>query len=311
MFSAKILRYMFRRYYRSRIDEILAPDYAIVLDYPVKVSPRYGYGKPPHQQLLGILEAGRVEYAKRLLGFCKLRESLSQIPDEPSEEGTEPCWGPQRFFSSLDAVALYGMLVEFRPKRFVEVGSGYSTKFACHAIRKHGLPSRITSIDPAPRAEIDEICDFVIRRPLEEVDLDIFEELEPGDFLFIDSSHRAFTNSDVTIVFMDLLPRLREGVVVHIHDIFWPYDYPPEWNGRYYSEQYLLGAYLLGAGASSAKVLLPNAFIVHDHDLAGSCKPLLEIAGIRRSCEDVASPYGIGGGSFWMQMVAGKNASRH
>jgi Methyltransferase domain len=196
------------------------------------------------------------------------------------------------------------MLVEFRPKRFVEVGSGYSTRFARRAIREHSMPTRITSIDPAPRAEIDQLCDSVIRRPLEEVDLCVFDELEPGDILFIDSSHRTFSNSDVTALFMDVLPRLRSGVVVHLHDIFWPYDYPPEWANRYYSEQYLLGAYLLGDRASRVTVLLPNAFVIHDRELAEVCKPLLEIAGIRRPKTADCSPHGLGGCSFWLTLAA-------
>lgn len=304
MFSDKVLRRMFQRLYRPRLNEIISPDFALVLDYPVKVSPRYGYGKPPHQQISRILERGRAEYAKRLSGFCKLKDCLSQIPDELSAGAPEPCWGPQRYFASLDAVALYGMLVEFRPKRLIEIGSGYSTKFARRAIREHGLQTHITSIDPEPRAEIDQICDQVIRQPLEEVALSLFDELQPGDFMFVDSSHRTFTNSDVTVVFMDVLPRLGEGVLVHFHDIFWPNDYPPEWNGRYYSEQYMLGAYLLSTGAS-AKVLLPNAFIVRDSDLARNCGPLLDITGIQRSRDNVLSPHGIGGGSFWMQIGGG------
>jgi hypothetical protein len=102
-------------------------------------------------------------------------------------------------------------------------------------------------------AEIDRLCDSVIRRPLEELDLSIFDDLEPGDFLFIDSSHRTFSNSDVTVVFMDVLPRLRTGVIVHFHDIFWPYDYLPEWANQYYSEQYLLHSYLLGADISKSE----------------------------------------------------------
>jgi predicted O-methyltransferase YrrM len=306
MLNDKILRRIFGHFYRSRLNEMLAPDYAVVLDYPIKVSPRYGYGKPPHPQISQILETGRTEFATRLTSFCKLKEFLSEIPDEPPTSRIEPCWGPQRFFSSLDAVALYGMLVEFQPKRLIEVGSGYSTKFARRAIQNHGLATHITSLDPEPRAEIDQICNRVIRKPLEDVDLALFDELESGDFLFIDSSHRTFTNSDVTIVFMELLPRLRSGVVVHIHDIFWPNDYPPEWNDRYYSEQYLLAAYLLGAGASGVKILMPNAYIVHDRDLAEYCKPLLEIAGFCRSRENVSSPNGFGGGSFWMQITAGR-----
>ena len=301
MLSDKILRYIFRRFYRSRLNDIVAPDSVLLLDYPVRPLPRYGYGKPPHRQLSRILEAGRSEYATRLSGFCKLTDYLIQIPDGSSVDALEPSWGPQRFFSSLDAVALYGMLVEFRPKRLIEVGSGYSTKFARRAILDHGLPTHLTSIDPEPRAEIDQICDRVIRQPLEEVDLSVFDELQPDDFLFIDSSHRTFTNSDVTVVFLDVLPRLRDGVLVHIHDIFWPYGYPHEWNDRYYSEQYLLGAYILGAGASGPKVLLPNRLIVHDRELAECCQPLLEIAGVQRPRDNPLSPYGIGGGSFWMQ----------
>jgi hypothetical protein len=299
MLSDKILRRVFRRVYRSRLNEMLAPDYAVVLDYPIRVSPRYGYGKPPHPQILKILESRRTEFATRLTGFCRLKKLLSEIPDEPPSNAIDPCWGPQRFFNSLDAVALYGMLVEFRPKRLIEVGSGYSTKFARRAIREHGLVTHITSIDPEPRAEIDQICDFVIRKPLEEVDLTLFDELQSGDFLFIDSSHRTFTNSDVTIFYMELLPRLRPGVVVHIHDIFWPNDYPPIWNDRYYSEQYLLAAFLLGDRSSDVKILLPNAFIVHDRDLAEHCKPLMEITGCK-------PPHGFYGVSFWMQIMAGR-----
>lgn len=300
MLKDRLLHWVFRRYYQWRLSEMM-PDYPILVDYPVKVSHRYGYGKPPHRQLLVLLEAGRSEYAKRLSGFCLLRDSLSQIPDRSTTEALEPCWG-QRWFCSLDAVALYGMLFEFRPRRFVEIGSGHSTKFARRAIREHSMPTRITSIDPAPHTEIDQLCDSVIRQPLEEVDLGVFDELEPGDFLFIDSSHRSFTNSDVTVVFMDVLPRLRTGVVVHFHDIFWPYDYPPEWADRYYSEQYLLGAYLLGDGASKVKVILPIGFIVHDRELAGLCKPLLDIAGIRSPYDVVSCPYGLAGGSLWLRL---------
>src|ERR1700719_266314 len=112
MLKNKILRRIFSHFYRSRLNEMLAPNYAVVLDYPVKVSPRYGYGKPPHPQISQILASGRTEFATRLTGFCKLKEFLSEIPDEPPTSGIEPCWGPQRFFSSLDAVALCGMLVE-------------------------------------------------------------------------------------------------------------------------------------------------------------------------------------------------------
>jgi hypothetical protein len=298
----KLNRYIFRRYYKQRLNEMVAPDYPVLLDYAVNSAHRYGYGRPPHPQLLSILERGRPEYMKRLVALCQLRESLCKISDRPTASVEEPFWG-QDWFTTLDAVALYGMLVEFRPKRLIEIGSGNSTKFARRAVRDHSISTRITSIDPAPRAEIDLLCDSVIRSPLEEVDLCVFDELEPGDFLFVDSSHRSFPNSDVTVVFLDVLPRLRAGVALHFHDIFWPRDYPPEWASRYYSEQYLLGCFLLGDHDSTVKILMPNAFIAQDAQLAAICKPLLEIPGVRWLKDSASWPYGIAGGSFWMQVA--------
>ena len=97
--------------------------------------------------------------------------------------------------------------------------------FARHAIRTGNLKTTIMSIDPKPRAEIDSLCDRVMRLPLELCDLNLFRELEPGDILFFDGSHRIFANSDVTVFFIEVLPRLKPGVLVHVHDIFLPADY--------------------------------------------------------------------------------------
>jgi len=207
----------------------------------------------------------------------------------------------------MDAVALYGLLCEFRPRRLVEIGSGHSTRFARRAIKDHSMATKITSIDPAPRAEINELCDECIRTSLEDADLHVFDELEAGDFLFIDSSHRAFPNSDVTVAFMDLLPRIPAGVVVHIHDVFWPRDYPPDWSERYYSEQYVLGAYLLGDAGSRIEILLPNGFISQDAELATLCAPLLEIPGVRWEGDPTWWPFGIAAGSFWLRIRAARS----
>lgn len=97
MIGKRLSRYVFWKYYRPRLTEIIAPSFPIIIDYPVKCSPRYGYGKPPHRQLTTILEAGREEYAKRLSAFCSLKEELSQIPGEGSPESVDPCWGPDVF----------------------------------------------------------------------------------------------------------------------------------------------------------------------------------------------------------------------
>ena len=88
--------------------------------------------------------------------------------------------------------------------------------------------------------EVDGLCDEVIRAPLEECDLAVFSRVRPGDVVFFDGSHRAFTNSDVTTFFLDVLPELPAGVLVHLHDICLPDDYPPYLDDSFYSEQYLL-----------------------------------------------------------------------
>src|ERR1019366_3993414 len=106
----------------------------------------------------------------------------------------------------------------------VEIGSGNSTKFVARAIADHGLETKIISIDPQPRAEIDSLCNEVMRKPLEKCNLDIFGTLGESDIVFADNSHQSFMNSDVTVFFCEVLPMLARGVTVGIHDIFLPQD---------------------------------------------------------------------------------------
>jgi hypothetical protein len=194
---------------------------------------------------------------------------------------------------ALDKVALYGYIATRKPKCYLEVGSGNSTKIARRAITDHKLDTRIVSIDPCPRVEIDDICDMIIRQPLEDIVLDVFDELDADDILYVDNSHRAFMNSDVTTFFLDVLPRLRPGVLVEIHDITLPFDYPEAWLGRHYSEQYLLAAWLLGGGNRFA-VSLPNTFISRDEELNRVLLPLWE-----REEMSMVERHGC---SFWLEM---------
>src|SRR5690606_12269248 len=123
-------------------------------------------------------------------------------------------------------------------------------------------------IDPYPRANIDSLSDEIIREPLEALEsMDrIVDMLRSGDILFIDNSHRVFPNSDAMVCFMEILPYLRQGVIVHIHDIYLPYDYPQFMCDRFYNEQYFLAALLMG-DRSRYEVLLPNFFISEDKEL--------------------------------------------
>lgn len=103
----------------------------------------------------------------------------------------------------------------------------------------------LTSIDPSPRAEIDRIVDRAIQQRLQDVPFDLFAELTINDILFFDGSRLAFHGTDVTYFFLELLPRIAPGVLVHIHDIFLPDEYPAHFDRLYYNEQYMLAAFLL------------------------------------------------------------------
>jgi hypothetical protein len=241
------------------------------LDYPIRPRPRYGYGLPAHLKLLAKIAEHRLGYRSLLERMASLAPYLREIP-AISTDPASPRW-ENGFCPPVDAVTLYGLIALYRPRTYVEVGSGDSTRFARRAVQDFGLGTRIVSIDPVPRTAIDSLCDEVIRAPLEEAGLELFAGLQAGDIIFHDGSHRIFQNSDTVVTFLDLLPTLSPGVILGVHDIYLPWDYPPEWAKRYYSEQYLLAAYLL-ADCPWLRVLLPNHFITHDEELLGALAPV-------------------------------------
>lgn len=131
------------------------------------------------------------------------------------------------YFSSPDAEVLYAMVRLHKPAKIVEVGCGNSTKLTRQAIIDGGLSTRVTCIDPSPRADIGRCADEIILQPVERlVDHDVFKLLADGDVLFIDSSHELRSGNDCVALFLRVLPALRARVLVHIHDVFLPYDYP-------------------------------------------------------------------------------------
>lgn len=255
----RTLKAIYDRFIHWRLPQFTHPEYPVVLEYPIRPEPRYGEGKPAHPELAAFLERHVDRYAESLHTLARYAEKLGQIAEAAHAPTPGAPYWENTFFSALDAIALYGMLGAHQPARYLEVGSGNSTKFARRAQQDLGLSTKILSIDPHPRAEIDALCDGVVRQPLEDVGAVHFDQLEAGDILFIDNSHRVFQNSDVTVFFLEVLPRLKSGVIVHIHDIFLPFDYPRSWVDRHYSEQYLLAAFFL-ADYRRIDVLLPNAY---------------------------------------------------
>jgi Methyltransferase domain len=169
--------------------------------------------------VLGLVE----EYAKQL-------EAIG------SEPPPAPRWD-QDWFPRLDAAAAYAIVRSTRPKRIVEVGSGHSTRFMARAVADGRLDTRITAIDPKPRAAIRGLELEWLQTHVETLHHGPFAALGENDILFIDSSHQVQPGSDVEFLLNEVIPRLPAGVRVHFHDIFLPDDYPGQWAWRRYNEQ--------------------------------------------------------------------------
>lgn len=181
-------------------------------------------------------------------------------------------------FRSVDAEVLYGMIRRFRPRRILEIGSGYSTYLAAIALEKNrhdgdGRPGRLAAIEPHPNdylkagfPGLDELLPVAVQ----EVPLARFEALQENDILFIDSSHVLRIGSDVQFEFLEVLPRLRPGVLVHVHDIFLPAEYPRPWvmeQRRFWNEQYLLQAFLAFNTAFEVVLACSHLHLAHPEAL--------------------------------------------
>ena len=258
--------------------------FTLDLGYPPTAEnrPRWGYGRPPHEGVRKALARHDDVYRHHLEIIAGYHDDLLAI-DLHDRWGSDPCW-LNAFLLGLDTASLYALIRTWAPPRYVEVGSGYSTKVIARARRDGGLSTTITSIDPNPRSEVDLLCDCVVRQPLETVDFGVFAELQAGDVVFFDGSHRVFTNSDVTVFYLDILPKLAPGVLVGIHDVLWPDDYVPEWAEYWFSEQYVLGAYLLAQAPWLVPLLACN-YVSGHADLSQVLEPLWKepaLAGVDR-----------------------------
>ena len=168
--------------------------------------------------------------------------AAAQIKDDPDDD-VAPYWN-NAYFVANDARIAWALTAMARPRLIVEIGSGNSTRFFRHSAAVNSTGSRIVCIDPEPRAEVSRIADTVHYQPVQRVDLGVFDELRPGDVLFFDGSHLVMQGSDTQYVFLEILPRLANGVLVHVHDVSLPYEYKAFYDGRMYGEQYLLAAVL-------------------------------------------------------------------
>jgi hypothetical protein len=189
---------------------------------------------------------------------------------------------------------LQGVLRQFRPRRVIEVGCGWSSLVTARVNREYLDGSLdFTCIEPFPRDFLKDGVDGIsrlIQSRVEDLPIGPFLELRENDILFIDSSHTVKTGGDVVYLFGEVLPRLADGVIVHIHDIFLPWDYPQEWvfTGRAWNEQYLVSAFL--AFNSAYRVLLGVGWLSH-------FRPEV----FRTALPGYPEKYEDGGGSLWIQ----------
>jgi hypothetical protein len=275
------------------IYRFLSPNFQpLFLEYKTEFRPRYGHGQPPHKLLYSIIDKNRKTYEDYLNGFLKFKNVFEKIPFDKPEGSSDPYWNNE-YLPGLDIIALYSFLDEFKPETYIEIGSGNSTMVARKSINENSLSSKIISIDPHPRAQIDRISDEVIRKKIEDTnDFSAIFNLKENDILFIDNSHRCLPNSDVTVCFLELLPYLKKGVLIHIHDIYLPYDYSQFMCDRFYSEQYLLAVLLLNT--DKYEVILPNYFIYEDDQLNKILNPVWNAPGLKNVERH--------GGSFWLRV---------
>lgn len=156
------------------------------------------------------------------------------------------------YFGGTDAATYYALIRHLHPRRIVEVGSGMSTRIAAEALERNqqdGWPGALFCIEPDPQPRLTDNMPqaTLLQQPVETVSMTCFDSLQENDILFIDSSHAVKFGGDVCRLFLDIVPRLTRGVWVHVHDVFFPYDYPATWlvdQRIAFNEQYLLEAFL-------------------------------------------------------------------
>ncbi|HEY0984136.1 MULTISPECIES: class I SAM-dependent methyltransferase [unclassified Schlesneria] len=234
-------------------------------------------------------------------GQLALLNELKQFyAEQPFAEEAQPelrYFFNNPFYSYADALFLYSMIRHARPKRIIEVGSGYSSFVMLDTNQQFFDNSiRMTFIDPYPQRlqsrfkEADHRVAEVIPKRVQDVELSRFDQLEANDILFIDSSHVAKVGSDINFILFDILPRLPPGVFIHFHDIHYPFQYPEKWvlNRRWFwNEAYILRSFL--QYNSAFKVRIWNHFLGLFHP-----EKLEEFMPL--SMKNI-------GGSIWLQRV--------
>ena len=217
-------------------------------------------------QLIGVSYSPQSQVEKLKSTCLPYQDEYFELPAYWDAVNTKA--GPG--YTYIDAQTLHAMIRFHKPQRVVEVGSGVSTlcMLAASELNKNetSLKTKITCIEPYPSKKLQALTQInLLERTVQTAPLDVFNELQAGDFLFIDSSHTVKSGSDVNYLILEVLPRLNPGVIVHFHDIYLPYDYAPHvlHTFLHWSETALLRAFL--TNNPKASILLSMSQMHHEH----------------------------------------------
>jgi hypothetical protein len=259
--------------------------------------PKTLWDRPSELAGIDMNDSGQLNLLRR--HFPKFRDEYEQIPIKPTGEG-DSFHLSNTLFGGMDALVAYCMVREFQPRLIIEIGSGLSSLLLAQAAARNSS-SNLICIEPFPRQFVRKGfrgLRSLIEKKVQEIDLEFFSQLESRDVLFIDSSHTVKIGGDVNYLFLEVLPRLKPGVIVHVHDIFLPFEYRRDWvmdEFRFWSEQYLLQSFL--TFNSEFEVLMANRYLAHKYpeDLKAAFPNLESLKAVR--------PNSVrwGGGSFWMR----------
>ncbi len=236
---------------------------------------------------LDMNEAAQLDLLRNC--FPKFRDEYDQFPVS-APEGPEQFYFDNGRFGGTDALATYCMVRHFKPQTIIEIGSGYSSLISGAAAARNGSTA-LVCVELYPLEFLTKGfpgLHSLVQKKVEDVGLEFFSQLQSGDILFIDSSHTVKIGGDVNYLFLEVLPRLNPGVIIHVHDILFPFDYRRDWvmdELRFWTEQYLLQAFL--AFNFEFEVLFANSYLGYRYmDDFKTTFP--------------TSPWW-GGGSFWMR----------
>lgn len=236
-------------------------------------------------------EAGQLA----LLGRFEFQEELLRMPLKPTQGLAYHFHNGS--YESGDAEFLYSVIRVYRPRHIIEIGCGWSTRMIQAALVKnqeeHGVTCKHICVEPYEMPWLEKLPVDVKRSRVEDLPLEFFSILGPGDILFIDSSHVIRPQGDVVYEYLQLLPTLKPGVIVHIHDIFTPKDYPREWvvdDVKIWTEQYLLEAFL--SNNQAFRIIGALNYLHHHHRHA-----------LARSCPIIAQEPDREPGAFWIEKI--------